>query len=140
MSQNKLIMPSLLVIGTTGVIKSGAVAAVKYAVQMSAAKSGSTEKTYLTANGPALSWSKFALWGGGVAALSAISLALGDTDHAGDVVGAILALAAGSAVALNWSAISAALNLTGGKTAGTTQAANNGSVATPGPTTRSPFK
>ena len=141
MSRNALIMPSLLVIGATGAIKSGAAPAVKYAVQISAAKSGGAEQSYLAANGPTLTWSKFAIWGGGVAALTAVSLALGDTDHAGDVVGALLALAAGSAIVLNWAAISAALNLTGAKSSSAaTQAANNGSVATPGATTRSPFK
>ncbi len=109
MSDRKaLIIPSLLVIGGVGAIKSTLVPAIKWVVQNTAAKSSGTAKTYLAVNTPQLSWESFGVWGGGVALLSVISLSLADTENVGDVVAAVLALAATSVVVINWSAISTA--------------------------------
>jgi hypothetical protein len=138
MSDRKaLIIPSLLVIGGVGAIKSTLVPAIKWVTQSTSAKSGSTAKTYLAANTPQLSWESFAAWGGGVALLSVISLSLADTENVGDVVAAVLALAATSVVVINWSAISTALPVYGGSTTKTaasstakTQAASGVSGAT----------
>ena len=126
MSDRKaLIIPSLLVIGGVGAIKSTLVPAIKWVTQSTSAKSGSTAKTYLAANTPQLSWESFGVWGGGVALLSVISLSLADTENVGDVVAAVLALAATSVVVINWSAISTAfpaLGLSTTKTAASSTA------------------